>query len=107
MDWAVENGVAAGYGENFGPNDDITREQMVVMLYGYAKLKGYTLAEGADLSAYKDADEISAWALEAVRWAKGANLITGRSADLLAPKGTTTRAEAATILRNFLENVAK
>ncbi|MBO5518329.1 MAG: S-layer homology domain-containing protein [Firmicutes bacterium] len=107
VDWAVENGVAAGYGENFGPNDDITREQMVVMLYGYAKLKGYTLAEGADLSAYKDVDEISAWALEAVRWAKGANLITGRSADLLAPKGTTTRAEAATILRNFLENVAK
>ena len=107
VDWAVENGVAAGYGENFGPNDDITREQMVVMLYGYAKLKDYTLAEGADLSAYKDADEISAWALEAVRWAKGANLITGRSADKLAPKGTTTRAEAATILRNFLENVAK
>jgi len=107
VDWAVENGVAAGYGEDFGPDDDITREQMVVMLYGYAKLKGYTLAEGADLSAYKDVDEISAWALEAVRWAKGANLITGRSADKLAPKGTTTRAEAATILRNFLENVAK
>ena len=107
VDWAVENGVAAGYGENFGPDDDITREQMVVMLYGYAKLKGYTLAEGADLSAYKDTDEISTWALEAVRWAKGANLITGRSADMLAPKGTTTRAEAATILRNFLENVAK
>ncbi|MBR3395372.1 MAG: S-layer homology domain-containing protein [Firmicutes bacterium] len=107
VEWAVENGVAAGYGERFGPNDDITREQMVVMLYGYAKMKGYELVEGEDLSGYEDAGEISSWALPAMQWAKAAGLVSGRSATKMAPQGTTTRAEAATIMRNFLENVAK
>ena len=107
VEWAVENGVAAGYGERFGPNDDITREQMVVMLYGYAKMKGYELVEGEDLSGYEDAGEISSWALPAMQWAKAAGLVSGRSATKMAPLGTTTRAEAATIMRNFLENVAK
>ena len=107
VDWATEAGIAAGYGERFGPNDDITREQMVVMLYGYAKMKGYELVEGEDLSGYEDAGEISSWALPAMQWAKAAGLVSGRSATKMAPQGTTTRAEAATIMRNFLENVAK
>ena len=63
--------------------------------------------EGADLSKYADESEISSWAKDAMAWAHAAGLVTGRSADKLAPKGTATRAEAATIMRNFLENVAK
>ena len=63
--------------------------------------------EGEDLSGYEDAGEISSWALPAMQWAKAAGLVSGRSATKMAPQGTTTRAEAATIMRNFLENVAK
>ena len=103
--WASANGVSAGYGDRFGANDNVTREQLVVMLRGYCKLKGIDLVEGEDLSSYEDAGEISSWAAEALAWAKAAGLIGGRTAVTIAPRGSATRAEAAMILMNFLEKV--
>ena len=58
----------------------------------------------ADLSAYADADSISAWALDAMRWANAEGLIRGRTETTLVPKGSTTRAETAAILMRYLEN---
>ena len=54
-----------------------------------------------NLSAYTDADAVSAYAVDAMIWAVGSGVITGRTADTLAPKGLATRAELATILHRF------
>ena len=80
---------------------------MVTMLLAYAKRMGYDIVDGADLSPYTDESAISSWAENAMAWAKGADLISGRSDVLLAPDGTATRAETAVILNNFLKFVVK
>ena len=107
IDWASAQGIAAGYGEEFGPNDPVTREQMVTMLQAYAEKMGYEIVPGADLSAYVDEDTISSWAEGSVAWAKAADLITGRSETMLVPKGTATRAETVVIMMNFQHLVSK
>ena len=105
--WAAQHGITVGYGNGrFGPKDDITREQMAAILYRYAQYKTYDTTASADLRGYTDAGSISGWALEALQWANGAGLISGRTNTLLAPAGSTTRAETAVILVRFLEQIA-
>ena len=65
------------------------------------------MSKTADLSGYADQDKLSDWAARAVQWACGSGLMAGRSAAQLAPEGTLTRAEAATMLKAFCENVKK
>ena len=104
--WAEEHNIVEGYGNGkFGPNDLITREQFAAILYRYANFKGYNTSKSADLSGYADASAISDWALAAMKWANAEKLITGRTATTLVPKGEATRAEAAAILKRFIENV--
>lgn len=104
--WAAANGVVSGYGDGrFGPNDPITREQMAVILQGYARLSGIDVSARADLSGYADAGKISPYAREAMGWASASGLISGTSATTLTPAGTATRAQAAVILRSFCEHV--
>lgn len=106
--WAAENGIVSGYGDGcFGPNDEITREQMALILMNYARYKGYHTKNANNLNAYADAGQVHDWALDAVRWANAEGLMNGRGADTIAPLGTATRAEAATILMRFLENNEK
>ena len=78
---------------------------MAVILYRYAQYKGYSLNGGNALTAYSDYSDISAYALKALKWANGEGLVTGRSASVLAPKGTAARAEVAAILHRFAEMV--
>lgn len=102
--WATENNIVSGYGNNlFGPNDDITREQIAVILYRYSQFMGQDVSKKANLKNYTDADKISSWAEEAMRWANAKGLITGRTNTNLAPKGKATRAEIAAILYRFIE----
>ena len=106
--WAETNDIVNGYGNGrFGTNDNITREQFAVIMYNYAVKKGHDISAAADLSAYTDADSISSWALGAMKWANTEGLIMGRTATTLAPRGTATRAEAATILMRFVEEFMK
>lgn len=106
--WAAEHGIVSGVGGGaFTPSGTITREQLAVMLYRYAQYKGYDVSKTADLSGYADQDKLSDWAARAVQWACGSGLMNGRSAAQLAPEGTLTRAEAATMLKAFCENVKK
>lgn len=106
--WAAEHGIVSGVGGGaFTPGGTITREQLAVMLYRYAQYKGYDVSKTADLSGYADQDKLSDWAAQAVQWACGSGLMAGRSAAQLAPDGTLTRAEAATMLKAFCENVKK
>ncbi|MGI6028807.1 MAG: S-layer homology domain-containing protein [Candidatus Heteroscillospira sp.] len=106
--WASENGIVDGYGNGkFGPTDNITREQMAAMLYRYAAYKTYDVTNAGDLQGFIDMEDISAWALNAVKWANAEELINGRTATTIVPGGNATRAEAATILMRFCEGVAK
>lgn len=106
--WANAKGLVTGYGDGlFGTNDSITREQMAVILYNYAALKGYDVAGSADLKAFTDAEGISSWALEPMKWANSEGLITGRTATTLAPEGSAIRAEVAAILQRFVESFEK
>ena len=103
--WANANGIVLGYGNGkFGPNDLITREQFAAIMYRYANFKGYDTSKAADLSGYTDAGSISGYAVEAMKWANAENLITGRTATTLVPRGEATRAEAAAILMRFINS---
>ncbi|MBM6829299.1 InlB B-repeat-containing protein [Anaerotignum lactatifermentans] len=105
--WAVEKEVASGYGNGaFGPNDPITREQLAVMLYHYAKAFGYDTDYSSDAAEdYRDYGQVSAYAREALNWAVDMEIIHGNDDGTLAPKGGATRAEAATMLLNFCEKI--
>lgn len=106
--WASAQGVMSGYsGETFGPEDNITREQLALILFNYADQAGYDVDGRADLSGYADEAAVSGWAVTALEWAVDAGLISGREGSALAPAATATRAEVAQIFMNFLENVAK
>lgn len=106
--WASANGIVEGLsGNRFAPNAPITREQLAAILFRYAKACGYDVSARAELTAYADAAQLSAWAGDAMRWAVAAGLISGRSGAQLAPKGEATRAEVAVILMNFVQKVVK
>lgn len=100
--WASENGIVNGVGGGlFDPDASLTREQMAMMLYRFAGYLGSNTEKRADLSAYGDADAVSAFAQGAMAWAVAEGLVNGRSAAELAPKAGATRAELATILFRF------
>ena len=106
--WAAENEVVAGIGEGlYDPDSNVTREQFAQMLYNYAKYKGYDLTATGDLSQFPDAGSISSWAETALSWANGNDLINGHENGTIDPKGSTIRAQAASIMANFDQNVAK
>ena len=103
VNWAASVGIVNGFEDStFRANDPITREQMAAILYNYADYKGYDMSERADLSGYADADSISSWALDTLEWANAEGLITGMSADTIAPQGQATRAQVAAMFQRFL-----
>ena len=104
--WANANGIVAGYDDStFGLGDSITREQLAAILYRYAQLKDYDVTEKADLTGYTDSASISSYAVEAMQWANANGIVNGMTETTLAPQGTATRAQVATMLMNFCENV--
>ena len=106
--WASENGIVKGTSDTtFSPKQDVTREQLAAILYRYSEYCGYRTSGGMSIAGFSDADEVSAYARDAVRWAYGIGLIEGRTAATLAPKGTATRAEVATILMRYCKYVMR
>ncbi len=102
--WAKETGVISGYNDGrFGPSDNITREQMAVMMYRYAILLQLDVSERGDLSSFPDTAKISDFAWEALEWAVGKGLITGDQGNV-NPRGTADRAQCATIIMRFMNS---
>ena len=105
VSWAEANGIVGGYSDTiFGPNDPVTREQMVAIMYQYAKYKNYDTKADGKLDRFADKDAMSDYAETAMKWAVGHKIITG-TGDGLEPKGTATRAQVAVVLKAFDENV--
>ena len=95
QEWATATGVSDG--EN--PTGEVTREQLVTMLWRYAGSPVYT----ADLSGYVDTADISSWAQQAMCWAVATGVIEGDENGALTPKADTTRAQAAAMLMRSIE----
>lgn len=107
VNWAAINGIVGGVGNNkFDPNGKITREQLATILYRYASSQLIETSARDNLKAFPDAKNVSPWASDAMRWAVAEGLINGSDGKLL-PQGNATRAQVATILMRFIENVAK
>ncbi|MDY4962637.1 MAG: S-layer homology domain-containing protein, partial [Oscillospiraceae bacterium] len=102
--WAYHAGVVAGVSATqFAPNEVLTREQMVTMLYGYAGREETLSGSDGALASYQDQASVSDWAREAMAWAVSTGVITGTSTTTLAPQKVGTRAEVATVLMQFCE----
>lgn len=104
--WSNSNDIVGGYGNGiFGTNDSITRQDMVVILYRYAKNRGYDVSTdaGNKLLSYEDNFKVSEYATSAMQWAVDNELIQGTSKNILSPQGTATRAQVAAILMRFVE----
>ena len=105
--WAAENGIVTGVGGNkFDPDGNITREQLAAILFRYSDSKGYETEIRDNLSGFTDRETVGAWAKSAMQWAVAAQLITGNSGKL-DPQGNATRAQVATILMRFIQNIAE
>ena len=106
--WARITGVATGYGDGtFQPGDSITRQEFAQMLYNYAKYKGYDLTAEGDLSQFPDSGSVADWAEIAMSWANGNKLINGHDDGTIDAAGTATRAQAASILMRFDQNLVE
>ena len=104
--WAWENDITGGVSStHFGAGNAVTREQLAAFLYRYAQDQGYDTSARADLSGYSDAGLVSSYATEALSWANATGLITGTTGTTLSPKGSATRAQVATILSRFCQDV--
>lgn len=105
--WAEKNGIVTGITETeFKPDMEITREQIVVIMFRFANYRKFDVSVGEDTNilSYEDFNEISEYAIPAMQWAVGANLVKGNTASTLDPRSNTTRAQVATILQRFIEN---
>lgn len=96
--WAAQRGITGGFEDGrFQPDSSITREQLAVMLWRYAG----SPSAGRALD-FSDTDRAGAYALEALSWAVETGVMSGRTGGALDPKGIATRAQAAQMLRNFM-----
>lgn len=103
--WASSQGIVDGYDDDlFGPYNSLTREQLATILYRYAKWSGRSTYAPTDaLAGFADAAEVSAYALDAMRWAVYTGLMQG-SENGLEPQSSASRAQVAAIIHRFLDN---
>ncbi|MBQ4518288.1 MAG: S-layer homology domain-containing protein [Clostridia bacterium] len=106
--WAAGNKLVSGVSEtSFAPDASITREQLAVILYRYAAFCGCDVKTVKGSFDFQDADNISEYAREAMKYAVDAGIINGTDENLLAPKKTATRAEVSTMIMRFAEVIEK
>jgi hypothetical protein len=106
VSWAAANGIVKGTTETtFAPNDNVTREQLATILYQYAQYKNVANDTKGDLNKFGDNAKISGYAVDAMKWAVGNGIITGKDGNLIDPQGVATRAEVAVMLQRFIDLV--
>jgi len=133
VSWAVEYGYATGTSEtSFAPNEPITREQMMAMLYRYELRRGVSAAYQGEseqfvsrvaetfgfdtfgkevivntstCDGFSDGYLVSSYAREGVSWALQPGYVTGVSNTMIDPNGIATRAQVVTIFERMLSDV--
>lgn len=105
VNWASENGIVKGISATeFAPATPITREQLATILYRYEQKNGGGFTDAWMIRMdYVDLADVSDWAYEAMCWMNMNAVINGKPGKILDPKGTATRAEAATMLQRYCE----
>lgn len=106
VSWGAKNGIIFGYEDgSFRPDKSISREEMVVIMYRYAKVMGYDVSntDSTKLNTFSDASKTASWARDAVSWAVNSGIINGKGNGIIDPTGYTTRAEEAQILMNYVK----
>ena len=108
VQWASKQGLVKGYEDGtFKPEQNVTREEMVTMLFRCWQSEGNTWkTDVAALNAYKDSAKVSSGALPAMRWAAANGVVNGVGDSMLEPQGQATRAQFAKIIMVYLENLA-
>ena len=106
--WAAANGIVAGYGDHrFGPNDNVTREQLVAILYKYTQFKKYDLTmKSTGLDKYPDCACISNYAMIPMLWAVSNGVISGTDRGL-EPTASANRAQVAVMMKAYHEHVVE
>lgn len=102
--WAAAEQIVDGYSpDRFGPNDNVSREQLAAILWRYANYKDdeRLSASSFDLSVFQDAEIISPWAYAGMQWAVNAGLLTGVGEERLSPDTSASRAQLATLLMRY------
>ena len=108
--WAKEKNIANGKIKDgkviFGVGQQITREELALMIYKYAKLQGYNMAkDDTAINKFSDSKKVSTWAKDAMNWAVSRGVMSGKGAKL-DPQGNATRAECASMIKNMIEKTA-
>ena len=101
--WTVEKKIAYSQSETvFGVDGTATREQIVTMLYRYARTMGYDVSKYGNTTGFSDSGEISPSAKGAVSWAVANNLISGKENNRFEPTASANRGEVVAIMMRFL-----
>lgn len=103
--WALENAIAVADTDIFGANEQVTREELVLMMYNYAAYSGADTSPRADITTFTDYTELSPECADAMSWAVSLGIIEGMSNNRLNPQSGATRAQFAAILQRFCENI--
>jgi len=102
--WAAANGIVSGYGNGeYGPEDSITRQDLVVILNNYAEFAGIELPSTYEYTGFDDDVDIAGYAKCAVESFFMAGIIEGKPGNIFDPMGNATRAEVAALLHRFLD----
>lgn len=109
--WAAKSGIVNGVGSGrFDPDGSVTREQIAVILFRRAGSEGRSTEQRSSLDAFADSSNVSSYAVDALQWAVAEGVMTGSSDGgklYLNPQGKATRAEVATLLMRYIENILK
>jgi hypothetical protein len=105
VQWASENGIVLGSNGNFNPNDNITRQDLAVILTRYAENIGYKLPETNAPATFSDSAEIAPYAAAAVKAVQTAGIITGYTDGCFNPHDFASRAEAAKMIAVFIKGM--
>jgi hypothetical protein len=107
-EWANTKGIMEGYTDGaFSPKKSITRQEIAVILYRFAKAEGIDVTKKAELSAFVDANSVADWAKDAMQWAVAEGLFEGNANKEINGKGEATRAEIAALVTRFEKFITK
>jgi len=106
VSWCQQEGLIVGYtADTFGPLDQLSREQLLAILYRYARYAGASPSADGDLSLFSDAGQVSSWARTGVQWAASNGLLVNTQGGALAPQELVTRGELAATIYAYTQNV--